>query len=257
MTISRFILGGRLAAMAIALAMPLAEAVASDLGGSRASIRLQHTVAVRQDYSFLRTAAQIREYVEKARLVEVVANEHLALSKVSFPYARPVVKLFIERLAAQYHAATGELLVVTSLTRPSARQPRNASPLSVHPAGMAVDFRVPATATAREWLEQSLLSLENGALVDATRERYPPHYHVAVFPEAYERYAEERMVIEAAEAKEAEALRISRTAAIIALAADRQSPVAEKTIPITIVALSTTMAAFLSRRRRQNTIGGT
>lgn len=246
---SCFIPGGRLAAVAIALALPLAEAGASDLGGSRASMQLQHTVAVQQDYSFLRTPAQIREYVEKERLVEVVANAHLVLGNVSFPYARPPVKLFVERLAAQYHAATGERLVVTSLTRPRAGQPGNASPLSVHPAGMAVDFRVPAAATAREWLERTLLSLENGALLDVTRERNPPHYHVAVFPEAYQRYAEARMSIEAAAANEPKAMRTALGPDIAD--AGRQGPGRGMTIPLAMVTLSATAIAFLSRRRRR------
>jgi hypothetical protein len=248
---------GFILVVAVTLALPLAEAGSSDLGGSRASIRHQHTVAVRQDYSFLRTPAQIHEYVEKERLVEIVANAHLVLSKVSFPYARPAVKLFVERLAARYHEATGESLVVTSLTRPGAAQPRNASPLSVHPAGMAVDFRVPATATGREWLERTLLALENGAMLDVTRERYPPHYHVAVFPEAYQRFEEAQMSIEAATAKELKALSTPTPVVTAVSDAAPPRPGAGMTIPIAIVALSTTMAAYLSRRRRQNTIGGT
>jgi hypothetical protein len=107
---------------------------------------------------------------------------------VSFPYSRDAVKLFVERLARDYRAATGDRLVVTSLTRPVSRQPRNASPLSVHPTGMAVDFRVPKKLAHRRWLERTLLSLENRNVLDATRERHPAHYHVAVFPREYSRY---------------------------------------------------------------------
>jgi hypothetical protein len=100
------------------------------------------------------------------------------------------VKLFIERLGRQYFDAHGTPLVVTSLTRPAENQPRNAHQLSVHPAGMAVDFRVPQDARARAWLESALLQLENRGILDVTRERYPPHYHVAVFPAAYRAYVE-------------------------------------------------------------------
>jgi hypothetical protein len=154
-------------------------------------MRLQHEVAKMHDLTFLRTAAQVREFAEKERLEELTGNADYELGAVSFPYARAAVKLFIERLAAQYHAATGEKLVVTSLTRPLNRQPRNASPLSVHPTGIAVDLRVPRSSLAKKWLEKTLLELERTGVLDATRERRPAHYHVAVFPESYESYLAE------------------------------------------------------------------
>ena len=159
-----------------------------ELRGSRASVRHQHEVAKESDLTFLRTAAQIQEFVMQERLEAVYSTAHLTVSKVSFPYVRPLVKQFLDRLAAQYYAATGKKLVVTSLTRPTSRQPRNASPLSVHPAGIAVDFRVPAHSADRFWLEATLLMLESEGVLDVTRERRPPHYHVAVFPEQYESY---------------------------------------------------------------------
>ena len=33
-----------------------------------------------------------------------------------------------------------------------------------------------------------MLSLEEAGLLEATRERYPPHYHIAVYPKPYARY---------------------------------------------------------------------
>ena len=181
--------------LALLSSLPIAEASADEarLGGSMSSMRRQHRVARANDYTFLRTPAQIREFVRKDRLEPLVSNENLHVNRVSFPYARPEVKLFVERLAAQYREATGERLVVTSLTRPLSRQPRNAHQLSVHPAGMAVDLRVPRTSKARAWLESVLLQLEGRGLLDATRERRPPHYHVAVFPDKYRSYAERLM----------------------------------------------------------------
>jgi hypothetical protein len=178
------------AALALALLsiFPLGSAFAAGLGGSLTSMRRQYEIAKANDFTFLRTPAQVREFVEKARLEAVESNDVLLVNKVSFPYARPAVALFIERLAGQYFAATGERLVVTSLTRPTSRQPRNSHELSVHPTGMAVDLRIPADAEARAWLESVLLQLEERAVLDATRERNPAHYHVAVYPEAYERY---------------------------------------------------------------------
>lgn len=148
----------------------------------------QNGIARNHDYSFLRTSGQVERFVGLGLLVKLAGNADYELARVSFPYARPGVKTFVERLASQYRAACGEKLVVTSLTRPEARQPRNASDLSVHPAGMAVDLRVSRRAECRKWLESTLLSLEKRNVIDATRERYPPHYHVAVFPDRYERY---------------------------------------------------------------------
>jgi hypothetical protein len=131
----------------------------------------------------------VRSFVERGLLVPLNGNSDYQLSGVSFPYARAAVKLFVERLAPQYKAACGEKLVVTSLTRPLSRQPRNASDLSVHPAGMAVDFRQSKTNGCRRWLEETLANMEESGLLEATKERRPAHYHIAVFPEPYTRYA--------------------------------------------------------------------
>jgi hypothetical protein len=176
------------ATLALLSMVPLASVYPGELGGSRAALRKAHSVAKRNDYTFLRTAADVREFVREQRLVKLVTTKDYVVGNVSFPYARPAVKLFVERLAAQYRAATGERLVITSLTRPMSRQPRNASALSVHPAGMAVDLRIPSSAAKRRWLERTLLSLEDRVVLDVTRERRPAHYHIAVFPREYERY---------------------------------------------------------------------
>ncbi len=74
-------------------------------------------------------------------LVQVRANRDFDLHGVSYPFARPETRTFTLRLANQYRLACGEKLVVTSLTRPLSRQPRNASSRSVHPTGMALDVR--------------------------------------------------------------------------------------------------------------------
>lgn len=164
---------------------------AQALKGSRTAMRKQNTVAHNQDYSFLRTTSDVREFVEKGLLVPVKSTSVLKLADVSYPYTRPAVKTFIDRLAPQYKSACGEKLVVTSLTRPLSRQPRNAHELSVHPAGMALDLRTSRRSSCRRWLEGTLLSLEGKGVLEATRERRPAHYHVAIFPAAYMSYVEE------------------------------------------------------------------
>lgn len=163
---------------------------AQALKGSRTTMRKQNHIAQNQDYSFLRTTSDVRRFVEKGLLVPVQGTSALKLADVSFPYARPAVKTFVDRLAPQYKDACGEKLVVTSLTRPLSRQPRNASDLSVHPTGMALDLRAPRRTSCRRWLERTLLSLEGKGVLDATRERRPAHYHVAIFPVAYLSYVE-------------------------------------------------------------------
>lgn len=166
-----------------------APAAAPTLRGSPASMEHQHSVAVAEDFTFAATTKEVAYLVERERLVPVKGGADYSLARVSHPYARPEVRTFVERMGAQYRRACGEKLVVTSLTRPRAEQPGNAHKLSVHPAGMAVDFRISKRAGCRKWLEETLLSLERKRLLDATRERNPPHYHVAVFPDEYRAYA--------------------------------------------------------------------
>jgi len=152
----------------------------------------QNAVADQHDYTRLKTSSQVRKFVDLGLLVRVPGNPDYELAGVSYPYARPEVKLFLERLARQFRAATGQKLVVTSLTRPLTRQPRNASDQSVHTTGMAIDLRRPRARNARKWLERTLLSLENANVLEATHERHPPHYHVAVFPRQYAAYVERK-----------------------------------------------------------------
>jgi LysM repeat protein len=163
-------------------------AEAQTLRGSTRTMQRQNLIAQDHDYTFLRTSAQIRRFVDSGYLVGMGGNADYTLAAVSHPYARPAVKMFVERLSSQYRSACGEKLVVTSLTRAVQEQPRNASDLSVHPAGMAVDMRISRKRSCVVWLEKTLLSLEKQGVLDATRERRPPHYHVALFPEPYTRY---------------------------------------------------------------------
>jgi hypothetical protein len=169
----------------VAVLAPLSTAVAGELAGSPESMEEQHEIAVESDYSFLRKPADVEHLVELGRLVEVKPTAEYSLSDVSFPFARPEVLRFIQSVAADYHDEFGFKLVVTSLTRPKTLQPANAHDLSVHPAGMASDLRVPCDSTRRAWLEHRLLALEDSSAIDVTREHHPSHYHVAVFAEKY------------------------------------------------------------------------
>ncbi|MEA2558793.1 MAG: hypothetical protein QOH06_297 [Acidobacteriota bacterium] len=162
------------------------------LAGSKASMVRQSQVARQHDYSYLRTSSQVRDFARRGLLVRLSGNSDYRVADVSFPYARPQVKTFVARLAEQYRNACGERLVITSLTRPTTRQPRNASPLSVHPTGMAVDLRRSSRPACRAFLEKTLLTLEGRDVLEATKENHPPHYHVSLFPEPYMRYLASR-----------------------------------------------------------------
>lgn len=170
----------------------LAPAFGQSLRGSKSSLLKQREAARRHDFTYLKTGDAIAGFVDKGLLVEVPGNEDYRLGSVSYPYARPELKLFLERLASQYRKACGELLVVTSLTRPQNGQPRNASSLSVHPTGMAADLRLSWEKDCRDHIESTLLSLERRGILEASRESFPPHYHVTLFPSSYRRYLEGR-----------------------------------------------------------------
>lgn len=163
---------------------------AQSLRGSPAKMERQNRVAREHDFTFLRTAADVRRFIQLGLLVEFPGNGDYGLARVSHPYGRPALLRFVERLSAQYRAACGERLVVTSVTRPLSGQPRNAHRLSVHPAGMAVDLRASRKAACRRWLDRTLVSLEKQGVLAATFERSPPHYHVALFPQPYLAYVE-------------------------------------------------------------------
>ncbi len=161
------------------------------LRGSSKAMREQHAQARAHDFTFLTNSSHVGRFVDLGLLVPLRGNRDYTVNAgVSFKYARPAVRVFVERLAAQYRRACGEPLVVTSLTRPKSRQPRNASDLSVHPTGMAVDLRRSTSPACRSWLERVLLDLEKASVLEATRERYPPHYHIALYPNQYDRYVE-------------------------------------------------------------------
>jgi hypothetical protein len=198
------------AAPALAVLVPLAAAPARadvpvTLRGSPGSMARQHAVARDAGLTFAETPAQIRALTEAGALVRLEGNADYGLHPgVAMPVARPEMRTFVERLAAGYRAATGEQLIVTSLTRPATRQPGNAHALSVHPTGIALDLRVSQRPESRKWLEEALLEMERQGLLDVTRERRPPHYHVALFPGPYLAHEARLAAREAADGGEAQ-----------------------------------------------------
>jgi hypothetical protein len=113
---------------------------AQTLRGSPASVDLMYTSAHQKDLAFLHSRGDIYEAASEGDLALLSINDDVTLERVTFPFVLPNTRAFVDSLAAKYRAACGERLAVTSGARPIAEQPRNASPKSVHPTGMAVDF---------------------------------------------------------------------------------------------------------------------
>ncbi len=177
-----------IAASLIALPQPSA---AQSLRGSHASVSPMYRRAVRGGLDFYETSSDVKRAVIRGALVSLNGNAHYRLADIGMPYVRPETKAFVLDLAADYHRACGAPLVITSATRPISRRLANSSELSVHPTGMAVDLRKPA-GRCRTWLRRRLLTAERRGVIEATEERNPPHFHVAVLPSRYERVASAR-----------------------------------------------------------------
>lgn len=164
------------AVLCLSLARPVA---AQSLRGSQASVRKMYTRAVLNDLEFLRTSKGVYESVRDGELVLISITMDMTLDRVSYPFVLPRTRDVLNVFAKKYHDACGERLVVTSAARPRTEQPRNASPQSVHPTGMAIDFRKPA-GNCLTYMRGELLALEKLGILEATEERHPVHFHVAV-----------------------------------------------------------------------------
>lgn len=161
---------------------------AQTLLGSPASMARQNRAAEDEAFTYLRNPEDIEVFVRHGLLVYVPGNGEYQVDGASFPYARPEVKRFLEWMGHLERTSCGEPLVATSLVRPKSHQPRNASIHSVHPTGMAMDLRRSLRRACSSLLESTLLDLESRGILEATKERFPAHYHVALFPQAFSSY---------------------------------------------------------------------
>jgi len=164
------------------------DAAAQSLRGSRTSVDLMYRQARNHELHFYETSAGVRKAAERGEFVRLRGNADYQLANVSHPYVLPATETFVNRLAAQYRAACGEKLVVTSAVRPKSLRLANSTDKSVHPTGMAVDLRKPSKGSCLSWLRRTLSSLDGAGVIEATEEFRPPHFHVAVFPNPYRRY---------------------------------------------------------------------
>jgi hypothetical protein len=164
----------------IALALAAAPLNAQTLKGSPASVDKMYNTAHARDLQFFPTPQDIYDAVRSGELKLISITNDVDLEKMTYPFVLPNTLRFVDSLAAVYHKECGERIVVTSGARPLDKQPGNASPKSVHPTGMAVDFRKPRTPACLGWMRKNLVMLEDRGVIEATEEMHPPHFHVAV-----------------------------------------------------------------------------
>lgn len=177
--------------LAVTTAVPLR---AQSLRGSKLSVTRMYDHAQSADLHFFTSGRGVRSAAAEGTLVKLQSNGDYALNGVSYPYARPITRTFLQRLAAQYRSTCGERLVVTSAVRPQSLHLVNSVSKTVHPTGMALDLRRSNRRSCRDWLRSTLLSLEGEGVLEATEEHNPPHFHVAVFPGPYSEYLREKSV---------------------------------------------------------------
>lgn len=175
-------------ALIVAAVLPVSLS-AQSLRGSTSSVDRMYQHAVDNGIYFYKTGDGLRRAANEGRFVRLSGNANYTTSGVSYPYVRRETLLFVERLAAQYRSACGEQLVVTSASRPQEMRLFNSVRKSVHPTGMAIDLRKSRRSSCLRWLRRTLLSLEQTGVLEATEEHNPPHFHVAIFPTPYARYA--------------------------------------------------------------------
>jgi len=145
-------------------------------------------IAREEDLSVLRNKSMVDEFFRNGLLVQLDrSHPHFYVSGVPRGYSvvRPWTRLFVERLAKQYHDRFGKRLKITSATRDTKYQQRlrgNATrSISSHQHGNTVDIsRNGMSCRERNWfVDNQVLTLQNSGLVEAVVENNNAT-HVAV-----------------------------------------------------------------------------
>ena len=208
------------------------------LKGSRASVEKMYDFATRNRYPFYLTPTNLEQAIAQGRLVELPGDSTYEISRgVQENYATREAKQFVTQFAPQYLHACGVPLTVTSAARAMSRQPHNANPHSVHPAGIAVDFRRPPSGPCLTWMRNALSDLESKGIIEATEERHPVHLHVAVLAAPGARVALPNLVLGMVAAARVPAV------AIAAAAVPQQSHLATADIAASVTKTSTSAAS--------------
>ncbi len=124
------------------------------------------------------------DYWELVRRGYLVSLRHPDLEVgAKRPHVLPTTARFIYEIAEQFRTAGCGRLRINDATRLVSERPKNGSPYSVHPAGMALDVRV-INLSERCYAELNRLlhTAEAELQADVTREYKPEHFHVVVIP---------------------------------------------------------------------------
>jgi hypothetical protein len=148
------------------------------LRGSKAAVEHAYDEARSEGLQFTASRSDVLRGVEAGDYVSLRGGVW-RLKGVTMPYARPETRAFLLAFAPEYEDACGEPLTVTSAMRPTSVRLRNSVAKTVHPTGIAVDLRAPRSR-CRSWMRAALLGYERRGVVEATEERRPAHFHVAV-----------------------------------------------------------------------------
>jgi hypothetical protein len=161
----------------VAVAAEYSEGGAT-LRGSKAAVERAYQEARSEGLEFTASRREILRGAEEGNYVSLRGGAW-RLRGVTTPYARPETRAFLRAFAPEYRDACGEALTVTSAMRPTSVRLRNSVAHTVHPTGIAVDLRAPRSR-CRSWMRAALLGYERRGVVEATEERRPAHFHVAV-----------------------------------------------------------------------------
>lgn len=194
MPVLTFILSGALTAAVPAAAPDLLRA-------GTASQLIQNRRADQEGLSRIQDLAMLRRFVRAERLVPVPRRSRYYYTRyipAEYHYLRPWSKLFLDRLARQYHARFKKRLRITSMVRTAtlqsrlARRNENAADAhgprrSSHLTGATLDIsKFGMSRQEIDWMRRHLHALKQRGYIYAVEEFSQPTFHVMV----YKRYAE-------------------------------------------------------------------
>jgi hypothetical protein len=161
----------------------------------------QNRRADQEGLSRIPDLATLRRFVRAELLVAVPRRSRYYYTRYIPPeyhYLRPWSKLFLDRLARQYHARFKKRLRVTSMVRTAevqrrlARKNENAASAhgprrSTHLTGATLDIsKFGMTRQEIDWMRRHLHALKQRGYIYAVEEFSQPTFHIMV----YKRYAE-------------------------------------------------------------------
>lgn len=158
------------------------QAQAQSFAGGLEVIGYEYLYAKSRELVFLPDTLAVFTAISEGKLVSLWGDPYLAIDDdVAFPFVQPVVKEFLDSLKFEYRKRCGEVITITSGTRPFYEQPRNAHALSIHPTGSVADVRVPPPSCIR-WFKKTLNQFKQRGAISVIREYKPAgHFHIPVF----------------------------------------------------------------------------